>query len=72
MKKSGGRWKAYYISVNISRQRNNWFRKCKMKYTFFLVNNIFMSSDILVLTHALTAETVTRSPATVETQVYRE
>ena len=43
-----------------------------MKYTFFLVNNIFMSSDILVLTHALTAETVTRSPATVETQVYRE
>ena len=34
-------------------------------YLFFLVNKFFISSDILVLTHALTAETVTRSPAMV-------
>ena len=30
--------------------------------------NFFISSDILVVTHALTAETVTGSPATVETE----
>ena len=36
--------------------------------TFFLANNFFISSDILVLTHALTAETVTGSPTTVETE----
>ena len=34
----------------------------------FLANNFFLSSDILALTHALTAETVTGSPTTVETE----
>ena len=33
---------------------------------FFLANNFFISSGILVLAHALTAEIVTGSPATVE------
>ena len=37
-------------------------------YAFFLANNFFVSSNIPVLTHALTAETVTGSPATVETE----
>ena len=36
--------------------------------SFFLVNKFFISSDILVLTHALTAETVRGSPAMVETE----
>ena len=34
---------------------------------FFLVNKFFIS-DILVLTHALTAETVTGSPVMVQTE----
>ena len=64
----GGRWKAYFISVIISRQRNNWFKKCNIKCVFLSTNNFFISSDILVLTHALTAEAVTGSPAMVETE----
>ena len=39
----------------------------KLSISFFLVNNFFISSDILVLTHALTAETVTENHAVVET-----
>ena len=39
----------------------------KLSMPFFLVNNFFISSDILVLTDALTAETVAGSPAMVET-----
>ena len=35
---------------------------------FFLANNFFISSDILVITHALTAEAVTGSPAAVGTE----
>ena len=34
---------------------------------FFLANNFFISSDILVLTHTLT-DTVTGSPTMVETE----
>ena len=32
--------------------------------TFFLINNFFILSDIIVLTHAVTAGTVKGSPAT--------
>ena len=32
--------------------------------TFFLTNNFFILSDIIVLTHAVTAGTVKGSPAT--------
>ena len=44
------------------------FGSAKLSMPFFLVNKFFISSDILVLTHALTAETVTGSPAMVETE----
>ena len=44
------------------------FGNAKLIMPFFLVNKFFISSDILVLTHALTAETVTGSPAMVETE----
>ena len=44
------------------------FGNAKLSMPFFLVNKFFISSDILVLTHALTAETVTGSPAMVETE----
>ena len=40
----------------------------KLSKPFFLANNFFISSDILVLTHALTAETVTGNPKMVETE----
>ena len=40
----------------------------KLSMIFFLVNNFFILSDILVLTDALTAETVTGNPAMVETE----
>ena len=40
----------------------------KLSMSFFLLNSFFISSDILVLTHALTAEAVTGSPAMVETE----
>ena len=36
--------------------------------SFFLVNNFLISSGILVRTHTITAETVTGSPATAETE----
>ena len=44
------------------------FGNAKLSMPFFLVNKFFISSDILVLTHALTAETVTGSPVMVETE----
>ena len=40
----------------------------KLSMSFLLVNNFFISSDILVLRHALTAEAVTGGPAMVETE----
>ena len=44
------------------------FGNAKLSMPFFLVNKFFISSDILVLTHASTAETVTGSPAMVVTE----
>ena len=43
--------------------------KAKLSVLFFLVNNFFISSDILVVTHTLTAETVTGTLATVEIEL---
>ena len=40
----------------------------KLSMSFLLLNSFFISSDILVLTHALTAEAVTGGPAMVETE----
>ena len=40
----------------------------KLSMSFLLVNNFLISSGILVLTHALTAEAVTGGPAMVETE----
>ena len=48
------------------------FGNAKLSMLFFLVNKFFISSDILVLTHALTAETVTGSPAMAETEFIRK
>ena len=44
------------------------FGNAKLSMSFFLVNRFFISSDILVLTHALTTETVTGSLSMVETE----
>ena len=44
------------------------FGNAKLSMPSFLVNKFFISSDMLVLTHALIAETVTGSPAMVETE----
>ena len=44
------------------------FGNAKLSMPFYLVNKFFISSHILVLTHALIAETVTGSPAMVETE----
>ena len=44
------------------------FGNAKLSMPSFLANKFFISSDMLVLTHALTAETVTGSPAMVETE----
>ena len=41
----------------------------KLSMPFFLANNFFISSDILIPTHALTAETLTGSPTTVGTDI---
>ena len=40
----------------------------KLSMSFFFGNKFFILSDMLVLTHALTAETVTENPAIVETE----
>ena len=40
----------------------------KLSMFFFLVNNFLISSDMLVLAHALTANTVTGGPAMVESE----
>ena len=44
------------------------FGNAKLSMLFLLANNFFISSDMLVLTHALTAETEIGSPAVVETE----
>ena len=44
------------------------FGNAKLSMPFFLVNKFFISSDILVLTQALAAETVTGSLEMVETE----
>ena len=44
------------------------FGNAKLSMPFFLVNKFFISSDTLVLTHALTAERVTGSTAMVKTE----
>ena len=44
------------------------FGNAKLSTSFFLVNKFFISSDTPALTQGLTAETVTGSPAMVETE----